>query len=315
MMPRIAALLLATLMAVAIAAPAPAAFPGRDGKLVFSWFSFSESEFEPFPSRTETAIEAISPRVGTPEILRGCTRATGRPDVGDCSIGYASPAVSPNGRRIAFDAGTRIALMRVDGSGLVLLPQRGADDGSPAFSPGGRRLAFAAGAITVQGQPAPPSAIWTSDLGGAGARQVTALGTAPSWSTRNWIAFVRDDGIYRVRPDGHGLRRLVQRERCTDVAWSPGGTKLAFTCTTAHLGGRLYVADGDGRHAHRVVLRYASPQNVAWSPSGKRLAVTDFDGTLTTMRPDGSRPHDLLSGQAGANSSSGAGSVDWQPLR
>jgi Tol biopolymer transport system component len=315
MVPRIAALLLAALIAAAVATPAPAAFPGRDGKLVFGWFSFSESELEPFPSRTETAIEAIRPRGGTPASLRGCTRETGRPDVGDCSIAYASAAVSPNGRRVAFDAGARIALMRFDGSGLVLLPQRGADDGSPAFAPSGRRLAFAAGAIAVQGEPAPPSAIWTSDLAGGAARQVTGLGGAPNWSTRNWIAFVRDDGIYRVRPDGHGLRRLVPRERCNDVAWSPGGTQLAFTCNIAHLGGRLYVADGDGRHVRRVALRSASPQSVAWSPSGKRLAVTDFDGTLTTMRPDGSRQRDLLSGQAGANYSSGAAGVDWQPLR
>jgi Tol biopolymer transport system component len=314
-MPRVAVLLLAALIAAAVAPPAGAAFPGRDGKVVFSWFSFSESEFEPFPSRTESAIEAVSPRGGTPVMLRNCVKETGRPDVGDCSIGYTSPAVAPNGRRIAFDAGARLALMDFEGSGLVLLPQHGADDGDPAFSPGGRRLVFVAGAIAVQGQPAPPSAIWTSDLAGGDARQVTARGAAPTWSTRNWIAFLHGDGIYRVRPDGRGLRRLVQRERCNDIAWSPGGTKLAFTCNTAHLGGRLYVADGDGRHVRRVALRYASPQNVAWSPSGKRLAVTDFDGTLTTMRPDGSQPRDLLSGQSGANYSSGAGGVDWQPLR
>jgi Tol biopolymer transport system component len=310
----LAVLAAAALLAVA-APPSPAAFPGRDGKLVFSWSSFSESELEPFPSRTESAIQVVGPRGGTPQTLRSCVKETGKPDVGDCSIGYASPAVAPNGRRIAFDAGNRLALMRFDGGGLVLLPQRGADDGGPAFSPGGRRLAFVAGAIAVQGRPAPPSAIWTSDLAGGQARQVTALGTAPSWSTRNWIAFVRDDGIYRIHPDGHGLRRLVALRRCSDVDWSPHGTRLAFTCTTPHSGGRLYLADGDGRHVHRVALRYASPQAVAWSPSGKRLAVTDFDGTLTTMRPDGSRPHDLLSGQAGANYSSGAGGVAWQPLR
>jgi dipeptidyl aminopeptidase/acylaminoacyl peptidase len=309
------AVLAALASAATAAAPAGAAFPGRDGRLVFRWSSFSESELEPFPSRTESAIQAVAPRGGTPATVRGCVTATGQPDVGDCSIAYGSPAVSPDGSLIAFDAGNRLALMRFDGSGLRLLPQHGADDGDPAFSPNGRRLAFVAGAIAVRSQPPPPSAIWTSDLAGANARQVTARGTAPAWSTRNWIAFLRVDGVYRIRPDGHGLRRLVALRRCTDVDWSPHGTKLAFTCITPHSGGRLYVANGDGSHMRRVVLRYASPYGVAWAPSGRCLAVTDFDGTLTTVRPDGGGRRDLLSGQAGANYSAGAGAVDWQPLR
>ena len=92
---------------------------------------------------------------------------------------------------IAFDAGAQLALMSFDGSGLRLLPQRLADDGSPAFSPGGRRLAFDAEAISSGPQP-PPRAIWTSNLAGGRARQVTARGANPSWSTRNWIAFLRE---------------------------------------------------------------------------------------------------------------------------
>jgi Tol biopolymer transport system component len=308
------AALAALLLIAAAAAPVRAAFPGRDGQLVYSWGSFSESEDAPYPSRTESAIETVAPSGGMPVALRSCVRETGKPDVGDCSIAYGAPAVSPDGREIAFDAGLRLALMRFDGSGLAVLPQHGADDGSPTFSPTGRRLAFVAGAIAVSGQPAPPSAIWTSDLAGGGARHLTARGTAPSWSTRNWIAFLRRDGIYRVRPDGRGLRRLVHRARCSDVAWSPRGTKLAFACGTAHLGGRLYLANGDGSHLHRVVVRYVSAQGVAWSPSGKRLAVVSSDGTIAIARLDGTQVPGGVGGSSGANYSSGAGAVDWQPL-
>ena len=310
------AVLVAAALLAAVAPPSHAAFPGRDGKLVFSWSSFSESEDAPYPSRTESAIETIAPRAGAmPTVLRRCVKETDKPDVGDCSIVYASPAVSPNGRLVAFDAGSGLALMRIDGSGLRLLPAHGADDGGPAFAPDGRRLAFVAGAIAVQGQPAPPSAIWTSDLTGGDARQVTARGSAPAWSTRGWIAFVRADGVYRVRPNGRGLRRLIRRGGCSDVAWSPGGTKLAFTCPTRHLGGRLYVADGDGSHMHRVMVRYVSAQRVAWSPSGKRLAVTSFDGTVAIARLDGTQLPGGVSGGAGATYTYGAGGVDWQPLR
>jgi len=311
-------LALAALAAAALlgsgATTASAAFPGRDGKLVYNWGSFSESENPPYPSRTESALQTIPPGGRTPTTLRNCVKETGKPDVGDCSIAYGSPAVSPNGRQIAFDAGNRLALMRFDGSGLVLLPQHGADDGSPAFSPTGRRLAFVAGAIAVSGQPAPPSEIWTSDLAGANARRVTARGTAPAWSTRNWIAFLRKDGVYRVRPDGRGLRRLVHRARCSDVAWSPHGTQLAFACGTAHLGGRLYVANGDGSHVRRVPIRYVSAQSVAWSPNGRRLAVISADGTLLIARLDGTQVPGGVGGGSGATYTFGAGSVDWQRL-
>ncbi|HEU4702531.1 MAG TPA: hypothetical protein VFS37_08625 [Conexibacter sp.] len=309
----LAALVAPALLALA-APPSHAAFPGRDGRLVYVWGSFSESEDPPYPSRTESALETIAPGGGAPATLRRCVRETGKPDAGDCTTVYGTPAVSPDGRWLALDVGAQLALMRFDGSGFRLLRAHLADDGEPAFSPSGRRLAFSAGAVAVANEPAPPRGVWTSDRAGGDARQVTDRGTAPAWSTRNWIAFLRKDGVYRARPDGRGLRRLVARERCSDVAWAPGGTRIAFTCLTKHLGGRLYVADGDGSDVRRVVLRYQSPEGVAWSPSGRRLAVTNFGGTLLTIRLDGSGERDLVSGSSGANYSSGAGAVDWQPL-
>jgi Tol biopolymer transport system component len=302
----------ATLLA-ATALPAHAAFPGRDGRLVYNWGSFSESEDAPYPSRTESALQTIAPAGGMPTALRQCVRETGAPDVGDCSTSYGTPAVSPDGRWLALDAGAQLALMRFDGSGLRLLPARLADDGEPAFSPSGKRLAFTAGAIAVANEPAPPRGVWTSDRAGGDARQVTGLGSTPAWSTRNWIAFLRTDGVYRVRPSGSGLRRLVALPGCRDVAWSPGGTKLAFACLVRHRD-RLYVANGDGTGMRRVVIRYASPEGVAWSPDGTRLAVADFDGTLMTVRLDGSHERVLVGGSSGANYSSGASAVDWQPL-
>lgn len=311
---RLATLLAALALTLGLAAaPAGAAFPGRDGKVVFGWSSFMETEEGP-PVTTVSAIRAAGPTGGRPATLRGCTKSTGRPDVGDCSIAYGAPAVSANGRLVAFDAGNALALMRIDGSGYRKLPARSADDGDPAFSPSGKRLAFSAGGIAVAQQPPPPREIWTSDLAGRAARRVTALGTSPSWSTHDWIAFLRADGVYRVRPDGRGLRRLVRLSRCSDVDWSPGGTKLAFTCLTPHSGGRLYVADGDGRHLRRIAVRYLSPQAVAWAPSGKRLAVTSFDGSVVTVRLDGSHERGIVSGGNGALYSFGAGRIAWQPL-
>jgi len=309
----LAALAAAALLAVA-APPSHSAFPGRDGALIYNWGSFSESEFEPYTSRFESALQTLAPRSGaTPVSLRSCVRETGKPDVGTCTTVYLSPAVAPSGGWIAFDAGTQLGLMRFDGSAERLLPSHSEDDGQPAFSPDGRRLAFSAGAELSVHKPL-ARGIRTSDLRGGDVRQVTARGISPAWSTRGWIAFLRRDGVYRVRPNGHGLKRLVHAYHCSDVAWSSGGTRLAFSCLTKHQGGRLYVAHGDGSHMHRVAVRYVSPESVAWSPSGRRLALTSFDGSILIVRLDGTELPGGIGGSSGANYSSGAGAVDWQPL-
>lgn len=306
---RLAIAIAAIALAACAAVPAAdAAFPGRDGKLLYSWYSWMETEQGP-PLTTESALQAVSPAGGTPTTLRGCTQQTGRPDVGDCSIGYGSPAVSPDGRRVAFVTGRSLALMRIDGSGFKLLPAHSAYDGEPAFSPDGKRLAYSAGGLFVAHQPAPVRGIWTSDPAGGRVRRVTARGTAPSWSTHNWIAFLRADGVYRIRPDGHALRRLVFLQTCSDVDWSPGGTKLAFTCR-----GRLYVADGDGRHMHRITVPYYEPEGVAWAPSGGRLALTSTESPAVTVRLDGSHERQVASGGAGAVYHFGPGQIAWQPL-
>ena len=303
----VAPILLAVLAALALAAAPASAFAGRDGRIVFGWSSFSESELEPFQVLLdETAIQTISPRGGAPTTVRGCTRAAGRADVGDCTIRYRDPSVAPAGDRVAFDAGASIALMRFEGGGLRVLPAHSADDGDPAFSPDGTHLIFSAGAGTETFDPTPDRGIWVSDLAGGNAQRLTARGTRPAWSARNWIAFVRANGVYRMRPDGHGLRRVFASRRCTDVAWSPHGTKLAFACRDFP-----YVADADGRHAHRV--RGTRAMRLAWSPSGRRLVVNPFDG-VATIRTDGTGLRELIAGTSGATYSSGAGGVDWQPL-
>ena len=307
-MKRTAVLLAAGAAALAATAPAAHAFAGSDGKIVYSWHSTVDSDqAEPFTTKTEDAIRTISPRGGKPHTLRGCTTDTGKPDVGDCSLDYGAVAVSPNGRLVVFGAGPSLALMRIDGSGFRLLPAHSADDDEPAFSPTGKRLAFSAGAAPPL--PLPPAArgVWVSDANGAHARQIAPSSTSPAWSSRNWIAFLRVDGVYRVRPDGHGLRRLAARTYCRDVAWSPHSTKLAYACR-----GRLYVADGDGRHAHRV--KGVEAEAVAWAPSGKRFVISAIDGSASTIRIDGTHPRVLVNGGLGSTYNFGAGSVDWQPL-
>lgn len=49
---------------------------------------------------------------------------------------------------------------------------------------------------------------------------------APS-GRRIVIAFLRPDGVYRVRPDGSRLRRVAFPDPVGHVVWSPSGTRFA----------------------------------------------------------------------------------------
>jgi hypothetical protein len=97
---------------------------------------------------------------------------------------------------------------------------------------------------------------------------VTARGIAPAWSSRGWNAFLRADGVYRVRPDGRGLRRLAARTHCSDVAWSPSGTALAVVPFD---GGVVTMRPDGNRQRGLVEGGYSSmgalgAGGVAWQP-------------------------------------------------
>jgi hypothetical protein len=279
------------------------AFAGRNGSIVYGWSSLLEPELGP-PS-SDAAIKAIAPSGGTPRTLRGCQHRADGSVLGDCAIGYVDPAVSPNGTRIAFDAGARLALLDADGGGSPrLLPAHSTDDGEPWFSPTSTRLVFSAG--TSASEPGGARAIWVSGVYGDRARRVSSRGTDPVWSARDAIAFVRAGQIWVVRPDGRGLRQLTRRGGAAP-AWSPHGTKLAFARR-----GALLVLDVRSNRLRRVWA--AGATDIAWSPDGRRLAV-HVDGGVWTVGADGRGARELVPGGVNATSAVDANGVDWQALR
>ena len=159
-----------------------------------------------------------------------------------------SPALSLNGAWVAFTSERQgqadIYRVHPDGTGLEQLTNDPAFDDQAALSPDGSMLAF----MSTRGNG--HANIWLLDIAARKYRNLTnslSGNFRPSWSPDGkWIAFSSDrdsnpgtvpfhwehlqsTGIYVVRPDGTGLRRLTRIGGVAgSPAWSADGKKILY---------------------------------------------------------------------------------------
>ncbi len=221
------------------------------------------------------------------------------------------------------------ALLRWTGSGeqgpvtrpatLTLAYQRGlwlvaditisdAQTASPTAAPG---------ATTARRQPSPPGLagriVFQVSSGGdiylvnadGGEKNPLGLqrltdGLDPAWSPDgSQIAFARwrnPWGVYLIRPDGSGERRVLDGNRLKEVAWSPDGSALAvsinysssepmeicffgfcFTIPPFSVG-QIWTADLDSGALLSLPLDDAAVHAPAWSPTENRLVYAGDHG-------------------------------------
>jgi Tol biopolymer transport system component len=295
--------LLLVLSGAALPAPAPGAWPGANGSVVYVGLDPVPDPIYSVARYLATGLRSFDP--GVPASVR---QLTADPTDRD-------PKVSADGRRVVFSRTIRTApgesisaifAMSIDGSGLrqVTAAGPGASDVEPAFYPSGSRIAF----VRVGG-PADPKGrgrLYSVRLDGNGLRPLAAgyaevRTPAVSPSGRQIVFMCRHfrDGleyswehICSIRPDGSHRRDLTPRFRdgqpAADPDFSPSGRLIAFSVgpgtaadvfTVRSDGARLGALTNRGPRGGRTFPRARGYDNPAFAPAGGELIAVARSGT------------------------------------
>lgn len=170
-----------------------------------------------------------------------------------------NPAFSPDGKSLAFEAGPQggdrefnidIYVMDADGSGLKRITQEPTFDSMPSWSPDGTRIVYSRMDISLMFSSA----------------------SASAESIRNGS---NDNGIYTIRVDGTGLRRLTDEAHDEYPAWAPDGKTIAFGRLTKHAGW-IYTVNPNGGGLKKLTdpPKGFWDSQPSWAPDGKKIAFT-----------------------------------------
>ncbi|HLF95359.1 MAG TPA: M28 family peptidase [Planctomycetota bacterium] len=194
--------------------------------------------------------------------------------------GMKHPALSPDGKRIAFDWHGDLWVCRVEGGPAERLTDDPADEQKPAWSPDGTRLAYSSDAAGNRD-------LLVLDLATRKTHPLTvhsADDDSPAWSPDGrWVAFqsnrdsnldlALNNNVWDVwkAPAAGGTATRVTRFRGENPAWSPDGKWIAYD--------RYASGYSDGEHNIFLIAPDGSgvPVEIAAGPEDSRHPT--FRGT------------------------------------
>ena len=335
-MERVVRAAVAAVAALLLVAPgARAAFPGDNGRILFTTGghdlrtvapSGGEWAAVPLPADLRAGQAAWSPD-GKRIAFRGgpdgdseiwvadadggnLARITDTPNLGSVRTFSSQPAWSPDGRSIVFrsdreDDDPDVWIMGADGSAPRRLVDAAGDQRYPALSPDGARLVYRSDAdgdaeiVVARSDGSAPQQITTN----------TRFDSAPVWSPDGarlaFEAGASESGpldVFSMASDGSDVRQLTTDPAHDEgPAWSPDGTQIAFT--SARDGNQeIYVMNADGSGQRRVTDAASLEESPDWQPLPRAAG--------------GGAPGDTAPGAGGSVSapSSSAPGIRWPRL-
>jgi len=289
----LALLAAAALALTAVAIPANAAVPGDNGLIAFA--SSRTGHFEIF---------AMNP---------GGNHVTQLTAFNKRSRG---PAVSPDGRRIAFSStlysgNLQIYVMNADRSNVTRLTFDAATDANPTWSPDGTRLAF-------ESNKKGYAQIFVMSVDGGAVAQLTNGNQdheGPAWSPEGArIAYgtgvncgdcanqtgVGNLEVHVINVDGTGDQVLESEAFIPGIAlntsrhpdWSPDGSQITYASTgSGSL--QIWVMNADGTGPARVTNDPVSNNFPRFSPDGTKLVYQSGPAEIHVINPVGTGEKNL----------------------
>ena len=271
-----------------------------------------------------TRLRPILLLIGVGILLAGCIAPTPPPPPPPPPAPVPAPPPVPQ-ETIAFvsdrTGNPELWVMNSDGSNQTQLTNTPDIERQPKLSPDGTQIVFVRGNGRSGGFPdVPNEMIWVVNTDGSNAHSVFAPAVPdggfappivsndrdPSWSPGGTpIAFYREgigitmSGLMVMNADGGGARvvrpMINDSIRVSRLAWSPGGTRIAYTYDYVCCSSHIVFVNADGSSPTFTPLigprsdsdSQTSDWAPAWSPNATRIAFTGHPNVNGTVGPAG----------------------------